>query len=323
MSHACRREFLAFLAASPLLRAQAKGLPPVTDLVNVLEIEDAARRKLAPGVFAEIAGGHEQTIRRNREYFDWITLRPRVLVDVRKLNLATTLFGKPHDFPLLVAPMRGQDAIHTDGESAMLAGAAAAKMAPVLTKPPAPGSNPWCMLVSSADDARRAADGGAQAVFVTAGNPKEPWSWTRFDEIRAAAKIPLVVKGVMSPAEATTAASRGAGAIVVSNHGGRYYDDAVSPMETLAAVVDAVQIPVFADSGFRRGTDVMKALGLGAKAVLIGRPALFGLGAYGQAGVQAALELIQSELAMAMGLSGRPTLATIDRTVVKVHRGPM
>jgi isopentenyl diphosphate isomerase/L-lactate dehydrogenase-like FMN-dependent dehydrogenase len=80
------------------------------------------------------------------------------------------------------------------------------------------------------------------------------------------------------------------------------------------------KIPVLIDGGFRRGTDVLKALALGAKAVLVGRPPLWGLGAFGQAGVQRVMEMLQTELALAMGLSGKPNLASIDRSLVRIER---
>jgi isopentenyl diphosphate isomerase/L-lactate dehydrogenase-like FMN-dependent dehydrogenase len=93
-------------------------------------------------------------------------------------------------------------------------------------------------------------------------------------------------------------------------------------MEVLSGIVDAVagRIPVLVDGGFRRGTDVLKALAIGAKAVMVGRPPLWGLAAYGQPGVARVLELLQSELALAMGLSGRPNLASIDRSLVSLDR---
>jgi isopentenyl diphosphate isomerase/L-lactate dehydrogenase-like FMN-dependent dehydrogenase len=114
----------------------------------------------------------------------------------------------------------------------------------------------------------------------------------------------------------------GAAGILVSNHGGRYLDFTPSTIEALPEIVDAVQgrIPVLLDGGIRRGTDVLKALALGAKAVLIGRPPLWGLGASGQAGVTRVLEMLQTELALAMGLSGCANLASINRSLVRAAR---
>jgi isopentenyl diphosphate isomerase/L-lactate dehydrogenase-like FMN-dependent dehydrogenase len=105
----------------------------------------------------------------------------------------------------------------------------------------------------------------------------------------------------------------------VSNHGGRYLDYAPATIEQLPEVVRAVnnKMPVLVDSGFRRGTDILKALAMGAKAVCVGRPPLWGLGAYGQAGVARVMELLQSELALAMGLAGKPNIASIDKSLLK------
>jgi isopentenyl diphosphate isomerase/L-lactate dehydrogenase-like FMN-dependent dehydrogenase len=112
----------------------------------------------------------------------------------------------------------------------------------------------------------------------------------------------------------------GAAGVVVSNHGGRYLDSAPSTIEVLPGIVDAIGTrgAVLIDSGFRRGTDVLKALAIGAKAVLVGRPPLWGLGSFGAPGVQKVLQLLRNELAWAMGLAGRPTIASIDRSLVKI-----
>jgi len=115
---------------------------------------------------------------------------------------------------------------------------------------------------------------------------------------------------------------KGAQGIIVSNYGGRSADGVPATIQMLPAVADAVggRVPIAIDSGFRRGTDALKALALGAHAVMVGRPPLWGLAAYGAEGVQKVLELMQTELALAMGLSGKPNLAAIDRTLVKIHR---
>ena len=128
------------------------------------------------------------------------------------------------------------------------------------------------------------------------------------------------MKGLLTPEDAKLAVEYGADGIVVSNHGGRYLDGAPSTIEVLPEIVDAVggKTTVLIDGGFRRGTDVMKALAIGAKAVLVGRPPLWGLGAFGEAGVKRVLEMLQTELALAMGLSGKPNLASLDRSAIRI-----
>ena len=112
----------------------------------------------------------------------------------------------------------------------------------------------------------------------------------------------------------------GADGIVVSNHGARYLEYAPATIEVLPEIVQAVnrKLPVLVDSGFRRGTDILKALAIGATAVCVGRPPLWGLGSFGEPGVKRVLELLRTELALAMGLCGRPNLASIDRTLLRM-----
>jgi isopentenyl diphosphate isomerase/L-lactate dehydrogenase-like FMN-dependent dehydrogenase len=112
----------------------------------------------------------------------------------------------------------------------------------------------------------------------------------------------------------------GAQGIIVSNHGGRAYDGAVPTLMALPECVDAVggRIPVFIDGGIRRGTDVLKALALGAKGVFIGRPHCWALMAFGAVGVQRVTELLHAELTVAMGLVGAPNLGAIKRSMVRL-----
>ncbi len=130
---------------------------------------------------------------------------------------------------------------------------------------------------------------------------------------------PFVVKGVLSPANAERAAAIGANAVVVSNHGGRQLDGAPASIEQLGSVVDAVgdRIEVLLDSGVRRGSHVIKALALGARAVLVGRPYVWGLGAGGEAGVERALTLLRQEIKRCMALTGRRRIADIDRGLLR------
>jgi len=145
-------------------------------------------------------------------------------------------------------------------------------------------------------------------------------TWGILQALRVYTKVPLLLKGVLTAEDARLAVEHGADGIVVSNHGGRYLDYAPSSLEVLPEIEEAVggRIPVLLDGGIRRGTDILKALALGAKAVLVGRPPLWGLGAYGAAGVRRVLEILQTELALAMGHTGRRDIASIDRSLVAV-----
>jgi L-lactate dehydrogenase (cytochrome) len=136
---------------------------------------------------------------------------------------------------------------------------------------------------------------------------------------------PLAIKGIMTAEDARRAVSEGIEAIIVSNHGGRQLDSLPSPIEVLTEIVDAVgdRAEVILDGGVRRGTDVVKALALGARACMIGRPMLYGLGAGGQAGVERSIEILQNEIDRALALLGRPTLADLDRSAVRLAGGQL
>ncbi len=147
------------------------------------------------------------------------------------------------------------------------------------------------------------------------------YSWDYIDEVRKVIKVPVILKGIVTAEDAETCVKEGVDGIIVSNHGGRSMDYGPSTLEVLpeiAAVVNG-KFPVMIDSGFRRGSDVFKALALGADAVALGRATRWGLGAYGAQGVQRLLEVIQAELVHAAAYAGRATLKSIDKTAVKVN----
>jgi isopentenyl diphosphate isomerase/L-lactate dehydrogenase-like FMN-dependent dehydrogenase len=143
-------------------------------------------------------------------------------------------------------------------------------------------------------------------------------TWGFVDRLRAATKARLVIKGIGTAEDARLCVEHGVDGVVVSNHGGRADDFGLAPIEMLPEVVDAVggRIPVLVDSGFRRGTDILKALALGATAVGIGRPYLWGLGAFGQAGVETVLKLLRAELVLAMQQAGISSLSEIPASAV-------
>jgi isopentenyl diphosphate isomerase/L-lactate dehydrogenase-like FMN-dependent dehydrogenase len=142
--------------------------------------------------------------------------------------------------------------------------------------------------------------------------------WKDVEWVRSLWDGPMILKGILHPDEARAAQARGVDAVVVSNHGGRQLDGAISGIAALPAIVDAVddKTTVFVDGGFRRGADVVKALALGARAVLIGRPQLWGVAAAGEEGVLWVLELFQREIDRAMALGGWDSLARINRSIL-------
>jgi len=157
---------------------------------------------------------------------------------------------------------------------------------------------------------------GIDMTGVRMTNPAMDWAFA--DRIRKFWKGKFLIKGMDTREDAKLCLEHGIDGILVSNHGGRSTETARATIEALPEVVAAVngQIPIFVDGGFRRGTDVFKALALGAKAVGIGRPMLWGLGAFGQAGVDRVLEIMQGELKLVMGNCGTRTVADITREYV-------
>lgn len=143
-------------------------------------------------------------------------------------------------------------------------------------------------------------------------------SWADLERIVADSPLPVLLKGVLRPDDARRAVDHGCAGVIVSNHGGRQLDSVLAAPEALAPIVDAVgdRCDVLVDGGVRRGTDVLKALALGARATLIGRPALWGLTVAGGDGVRAVIALLLAELRVALALAGAPAAAAVDRDLV-------
>ena len=162
-------------------------------------------------------------------------------------------------------------------------------------------------------------DHGSSGVRKIAFSPE--LSWEHIDWLRGITSLPILLKGIMHPGDARLAIERGVDAIVVSNHGGRQLDTVPATIDLLPAIATAVdrRVPIVIDGGIRRGTDVLKALALGANAVAIGRPVLWGLAA-GGAGVSQVLEILRAELARAMTLCGCRSLCHVNCDLVRRHR---
>ena len=149
-------------------------------------------------------------------------------------------------------------------------------------------------------------------------------SWNDVDWLASLTRLPLVLKGILAPDDARLALEHGARAVIVSNQGGRQLDPTVASLDALPAVAEAVngRAEVLVDGGVRRGADVLIALALGARAVLVGRPCLWGLAVGGEEGALRVLELLRAELSLALTLSGRAGVAEVDRSLV-VPVGPL
>jgi len=162
-----------------------------------------------------------------------------------------------------------------------------------------------------------------EANFVDVEEKGQPWvplTWESLSWLRSITSLPILVKGILTAEDAVLAVEHGVTGIIVSNHGGRQLDTALASVDALPEIVEAVtgRCEVYIDGGIRRGTDILKALALGARAVLVGRPILWGLAANGAQGVFQVLEILRKELELSMALAGRPTLDSIDRTLLKM-----
>lgn len=355
--------------------------------LSVEDFETVARAKLPRMAYDYYAGaaGDEWTLAENRRAFGRWALRPRVLVDVERVALETTVLGTPVAFPIALAPTAFQRLAHRDGELATARAAASLGALMILstisTTPmedvAGTGVTRWFQLYVMKDHGitesllERAVAAGYGAIVLTvdtpwlgrrlrderngfslppgigmanlrglrmpkgeapgsklasffAGDHDAALSWTDLEWIRSKAPVPLVLKGVVAAEDARMACEHGVDGIVVSNHGGRQLDGCIAALDALPEVVEAVdgRCEVYVDGGVRRGSDALKALALGARAVLVGRPYLWGLAADGEAGVRRVLEMLRDELSLAMSLSGRPDVASIDRSLVRPASGP-
>jgi isopentenyl diphosphate isomerase/L-lactate dehydrogenase-like FMN-dependent dehydrogenase len=339
--------------------------------LNVFDYEALARARMPGPLWDFVCAGadDEVTLAENRRAFERVAIRPRVLVDVGKVDVTTRLLGDAAAAPIMIAPFGPQGAMWADGDLAVARAAGAVGLALVagsgasrtIEDIAAAASAPvWLQLYLYPERertlalVRRAEAAGCRSIALTvdsarfgrkerslrtedqfdwpeaanlAGLPPAtaPWvrgapaTWDDVDWLMSATKLPLVLKGVLTGEDAAIAAARGVAGIVVSNHGGRQLDGAVASLDALPEVVEAVagRCEVYLDGGVRRGTDILKALALGARAVMVGRPVAWGLTATGQDGVADVLRMLTTELVLAMRLAGRSTLADIDRAAVR------
>ena len=389
-------------ASDPVRQVEAASFhpPPVSNCLNIADLETVCRRRMGrEGLdYYTSAADDEITLRENRAAFQRVFLVPRVLVNVKAVDLRTAMLGTACSMPLYISACALGKLAHPDGECALTRAAGSAgvvQMCPTLgsctieemaaaradvgspaqwfqlyvnanrattlaliRRAEAAGMKALCITVDAPVLGRRERDmrnkmksappsamqagkgakggskvagGGAGGVARTISQFIDPsLSWADLEWFKANTRLPIVLKGIQCSDDALMAVKHGVAGIVVSNHGGRQLDCARSGIEMLCDICDTLRsqrlldrLEVFMDGGVRRGSDVYKALALGARAVGIGRPALFGLGAYGQDGVERALELLKEELLMTMMLMGCPSIAHIRRDSVLTGSLPL
>lgn len=373
---------------------------------NVDDLRDVARRRLPCGVFDYIDGAAEDeiTLARNRAAFDRLEFRPRILRDVSRIDLSTTLLGRRIPLPLVLAPTGFTRMADAQGELAVARSAARAGLPYTLStlatrsieEVAAVGDGPrWFQVYAWRDRGlvkelvERAAAAGYEAIVLTVdtavlgrrerdvrsgftippklgldtllqgalhpgwtldflrggpisfanvvdrgvGDGSDPVSladyintqfdpaldWSDVDWLRSIWNGPVVLKGVQCVEDAELAAQHGVEAIALSNHGGRQLDGAPAPLELLGPVADRLgdRVEILCDGGVRRGGDIAKALALGARACLTGRPYLYGLAAGGERGVDLVLAWFEEGLRRTLALTGCRSLEECDRERVR------
>ncbi|KAF4379419.1 hypothetical protein G4B88_024867 [Cannabis sativa] len=388
-----QREFQGW-SHDPRGRAKRKqviqGRKMAPEPVNVNEFKELARQALPKMYFDYYAGGaeDENTLRENIEAYQRIRLRPRVLVDVSRIDMSTTVLGYKISAPIMIAPTAYHQLAHPEGEVATARAAASCDTIMVLSymsncavEEVASSCNAvrfYQLYVNkrrdvSAQLVQRAERNGFKAIVWTVDAPRlgrreadirnkmvapqlknfeglmsaevhtvsgddgsklEAFARKTFDDslcwedlkwLRSITNLPILIKGVLTHEDARKAVEAGVHGIVVSNHGARQLDHTPATISVLEEVVQAVggKVPVIVDGGIRRGTDVFKALALGAQAVLIGRPVIYGLAAMGQRGVKSVVKMLKNELELTMALSGCPTLEHITRSHAKMASEPV
>ena len=381
-----RRDFMRFLASSPLLGAVpplalgADAVAAAADAIDVFDLEAVAEARIPMAHWAYLAGGvnDDAMLRINRDAFRHYAVRSRRLVDVSDVDMSVNIFGERWPTPIVLAPVSGQLAFHPDGELASARAARSRNHLQMLSTvsstsveavAEARGAPVWFQLYTMGGwqgiraRLRRAEAAGCPVVALTvdlaggtgarhtlarasradtrdcaachegdgpAARPRPmtvggdgtdgvSLDWTFVDRLRQETTMKVFLKGIVRGDDAEMAIERGVDGIIVSNHGGRADDSGRGSIDSLAEVAPAVagRVPLFMDSGIRRGADIFKALALGADAIMVGRPYIWGLGAFGQAGVERALDMLTTELEIAMQSFGARSIADIGPDYIR------
>ncbi|KAL5288796.1 HAO1.2 family protein [Megaselia abdita] len=353
---------------------------------SVADYEAKAKTLLESSVkgFYQSGAGDEQTLYLNKQAFQRLRIRPRVLRDVSKISLKNSIFSKQVDLPLGIAPSGMQKVAHDDGESGnaravgsfggiyIMSTVATTSIEELAQN--APNTRKWFQLYPYATKGisesliKRAENAGFEALVITvdvpvlglrrtdaknkfvlpktlqlanlvkektngleimdglsniASNFNAGFNWEDVRRIVRSTKLPVIIKGILTAEDAFLAKANGCRGIIVSNHGGRQLDGVPAAIEALPEIVEAVghSIEVMMDGGVSQGTDVFRALALGAKMVFVGRASLWGLTVNGQKGVEDVFRIIKNELEVTMALAGCASIGDIRPSMVKWDSG--
>ena len=400
-----RRQFLRFLAGTPALAGAglfpflsekiwaADDLPnelitAAEDALNVFDFHPVAKDMLLPAHYGYTVSGTDgdETLLANREGFERFRIRVRRLIDVRRADTSTEIFGQRWESPIALAPVGGQGKYHAEGEIAVARAARQGAHTQILSTATsnafedvsaARGTPVWYQLyptnywhVAEAM-VKRVEQAGCPVVALTVdrASPRNMETFTRYvrsdtadctachtpdgsppavrlanramyrgidlsdvettqasgltwdfvERLKSSTSMRVVLKGIVTSEDAALCLQHGVDGIIVSNHGGRSEASGRSTIESLPEIVAAVggRIPVLIDSGFRRGTDIFKALALGADAVCVGRPYIWGLSSFGQQGVEKVMDILRTEFRRVMMEAGVTSVSQIDSSYVE------
>ncbi len=319
------------------------------------ELRELARRNMPAEAWEHIMGAVESraTFRRNQKAFGRFLFRQRIFHDVTEPDVTVELFGRRVPTPAFIAPIGSFTLIRESAEQEVAQGAG--QTGTMLFASHAAKSNPreWAAATSAPlvfmaylsrgraevlEYAKMAEELGYAAVGITMdvvepvkigdhvplstrdGKPRrgQPASPKDIEWLRQNVRLPLVIKGIMSAEDARIAVNAGADALVVSNHGGRILDFNRAAIEALPEVVEAVEgrVPILLDSGIRSGGDIVKALALGAKAVLVGRPVAWGVAAAGAPGVERAIRILTEQIKRVLVMTGISAIGKLTKSVL-------
>ncbi len=401
-----RRSFLRYLASSPLLcGAMLESVPGMLfardnpallqadremlikspeEALNLFDFERIASHSIPTSHFGYLTTGVDDDRTKNinhQAYADYY-LRPRRLVDVRKIDMGNSLFEKDYASPIFLSPLASQKAFNAEGELATARAAGKMNFPMLLSTVSSTGieevnaayGEPVIYQLYPATKwditkkiLRRVEAAGCKVLVLTVDVPisnretlsrlirqddrdcqtchqgidedlkRKPMfrgtgmngladlgfmfmNWDFVKRLKDETSMKLVLKGIVTAEDARLCLEHGVDGLVVSNHGGRAEESGRATIDSLTEIMPVIgnRIPVLIDGGVRRGTDVFKALALGASAVGIGRPYIWGLGAFGQPGVEKVLQLLQKELEISMKLAGTTSIQQIGQSYVGV-----
>ncbi|XP_051159078.1 2-Hydroxyacid oxidase 1-like [Leptopilina boulardi] len=349
------------------------------NFVCVKDYEEKALNLLSPNIrdFFRGGSGEESTLKWNREAFRKIRILPRMMRNVKNVDITTTILGEKVSMPLGISPTAMQKMAHPDGECANAKAAEAAGIIYTLSTlssasieevaKAAPKCIKWFQIYVfpdrklTLDLVRRAEKSGYKALVVTVDSPtagnrrnelrnnfKKPphikfanledyslensfnnnypyslrldssLSWKDISWLKKHTSLPIVIKGILTAEDALLSIKYGANAILISNHGGRQTDGAPATIEVLPEIVKAVgeKVEIYVDGGFSQGSDVFKALALGAKMALFGRPILWALACEGEKGAKNILEIMKKDIILMFTLTGCRSIKEVTKNMI-------